>query len=65
MSKSYHSKNTKRNSRDFYEDENENYYSNQSNYLKRREKRRLDNAIRSKNIARLMELDEDTDDDIR
>ena len=63
MSKSYRNTSAKRNSRDFHEDEEENYYSRQSNYLKRREKRTLNNAIRSKNITRLLELGEDNDDD--
>lgn len=57
MSKSYRSKNTK----SYYEDENENYNS-RSFYLEKREKRNLNNAIRSKNVARLMELDDDDDD---
>ena len=64
MSKSFRSKNQKR---DFKEhDDEENYYSNQSSYLQRRQKRRLDNAIRSKNVSHLLELDDGDDyDDIR
>lgn len=57
MSKSYRNKNSK----NYYDDENENYNS-RSNYLERREKRNLNNAIKSKNVARLMELDDDDDD---
>ena len=59
MSKSFRSKNTKY----YYEDENDNY-NYRSNYSERREKRVLSNALRSKNIGRLMELDNDDDDDI-
>lgn len=58
MSKSYRSKNTKF----YYEDENDNY-NYRSNYSERREKRVLSNALRSKNVSRLMELDNDEDDD--
>lgn len=58
MSKSYRSKNTKY----YYEDENDSY-NYRSNYSERREKRVLSNALRSKNITRLMELDNDDDDD--
>lgn len=64
MSKSFRSKNSKRDMRNYYEDENENYNS-RTNYMERREKRNLSNAIRSKNIARLMELDDDDDFDVR
>jgi len=64
MSKSFRSKNSKRDMRNYYEDENENYNS-RTDYMERREKRNLSNAIRSKNIARLMELDDDDDFDIR
>lgn len=64
MSKSFRSKNSKRDMRNYYEDENENYNS-RTDYLERREKRNLNNAIRSKNIARLMELDDDDDFDVR
>ena len=63
MSKSFRSKSTNRGYRDYEDDQEENYYDSRSSYLKRREKRSLDNAIRSKNIARLMELREDIDDD--
>lgn len=65
MSKSYRNKSSKRNSNDLFEDEEENYFSRQSNYRQKREKKILNNAIRSKNIARLLELDEDDDDDFR
>lgn len=64
MSKSFRGKNSNRGYRDYDDDQEENYYDNRSSYLKRREKRTLDNAIRSKNIARLMELREDDDDDL-
>jgi hypothetical protein len=64
MSKSFRSKNSKRDMRNYYEDENENYNS-RTDYMERREKRNLSNAIRSKNIARLMELDDDDDFDVR
>jgi Trk K+ transport system NAD-binding subunit len=57
MSKSYRSKNSK----NYYEDENEDY-NNRSFYLEKRAKRNLNNAIKSKNVSRLLELDDDDDD---
>ena len=57
MSKSYRSKNTK----NYYEEDNEDSNA-RSFYLEKRQKRNLNNAIRSKNVSRLMELDDDDDD---
>jgi len=57
MSKSYRSKSPK----NYYDDENENY-NHRSFYLEKRAKRNLNNAIKSKNVARLMELDDDDDE---
>lgn len=63
MSKSF--RNKKNFSRREEHDDQE-YYSQHSSYRERRERRVMNNAIRSKNIARLLELgDDDSDSDIR
>jgi len=59
MSKSFRNKNTK-----YYYEEDSDSYNFRSNYSERREKRVLSNALRSKNITRIMELDNDDDEDI-
>ena len=58
MSKSF--KNLyKQNNRNFSYDDEEDDYNSKSNFKERRQKRRLTNAIRRKNIDELIELEED------
>lgn len=47
--------------RDDFDDEDDNYGSNYYQNKQRRKEKKLRNLIRSKNIDRLMELDEDED----
>lgn len=58
MSKSFKNSN-KQNNKHFSYDEEEDYYNSKTNFKERRQKRRLTNLIRSKNIDQLIELEED------
>ncbi len=62
MSKSFRKTITKKNVRDTHEDDDQEDYHSRTSYRERREKRNLANAIRSKNISKLLEL-HDSDDD--
>lgn len=57
MSKSYKNSNKHSNNHLTYEDDDD--YNSTTNYKERRQKRRLANLIRSKNIDELIELEED------
>lgn len=61
MSKTFRKfNNTKRGPRHSYDDDEENY-SNRTSFTKKRVERNISNAIRSKNITKIMELDDNDD----
>lgn len=55
--------NNKSSNRKFYEESEDEYYSNRTNYTKKKLERNIDNVIRSKNISKLMELNDFDDDE--
>lgn len=62
MSKTFRKFNNKNRSRS-YDDSEEDLYASRGNYTKKRVERNIDNVIRSKNISKLMELNDYDDDE--
>jgi hypothetical protein len=59
MSKSFRKTADKKGRHEYSYDDEEDMFTSKSSYKERRQKRRLNNAIRSKNIETLMELDDE------
>ncbi len=62
MSKTFRKFNNKNRTRS-YDDSEEDFYASRTNYTKKRVERNIDNVIRSKNISKLMELNDYDDDE--
>ncbi len=64
MSKTFRRFNNKKSTnRSYFEENEDDYYSNRTNYTKKKLERNIDNVIRSKNISKLMELNDYDDDE--
>lgn len=64
MSKTFRKFINNKKPRNSYDDYNDGYNSPRSNYTKKRVERNINNAIRSKNVSKLVDLnDDDLDDD--